>query len=91
MSATADDYHGAAAAAEGGRAPSSTAMALMVSHPAIPTTGEASAASTGETTAMAVASSAGDERKDEGFIPKCKEIKVWRVHSYSISVALAYS
>ena len=90
MSATADDYHGTAAA-EGGRAPSSTAMAPMVSHPAIPTTGEASAASTGETTAMAVASSAGDERKDEGFVPKCKEIKVWRVHSYSISAALAYS
>ena len=91
MSATADDYHGTAAAAEGGRAPSSTARAPMMSHPAMPTTSEASALSTGETTAMAVASSAGDERNDEGFVPKCKEIKVWRVHSYSISVALAYS
>ena len=84
MSATADDYHGVAAAAEGGRAPSSTARAPMVSHPAIPTTGEASAVSTGETTAMAVASSAGDERKDDEFIPKCKEMKVRQVHSYSL-------
>ena len=63
----------------------------MVSHPAILSTGEASVATTGETAAMAMKSSAGDERKDKGFISKCKEIKVWRVHSYSISVALAYS
>jgi len=56
----------------------------MVSHPAIPSTGEASVATTGETAAMAMKSSAGDERKDDEFIPKCKEMKVRQVHSYSL-------